>query len=277
MPERNEVVTGIGVRDVRAFLRDIDGMPKFPATATPGVMYDGMKFGGATALNITVPEANMVQVRGDDRVFHTFQLPPTESPSGELRVSKTDMSILAALAGINVVGSPPQRRVGVATDRQGLEPATILFGQQMAVDSDDTSTYVGQQVWKTYMLLNAIETPAPSGMEDQTPTEDTYNVTCNDAAMDEMGVAFTVAVHGYTKAPYQIITTLGRFGLNVTEATSGQTDFTLTQENLHADSPVIVSVNGTILGSASVSVAGNVVTIPACTEGDKVVIEFEYD
>ncbi|MFA5222211.1 MAG: hypothetical protein WC391_07990 [Methanoregula sp.] len=244
-----------------------------------GVAYNGLQIGGALALSVTIPAPNRVIARGDDRAYHTFQLPPTEKPTGELRVSKTAMNVIAMLTGVNIFGTSPVRKIGVGTDKAGEEPAVIMWGSRQAIDSDENSLLFGQQIWQTYIFLNALATPAPAAMEDQAVGELTYSVAANDSGVDELGLAFTSLVHGFTKAPYIMVTTVGKYMLDAFIGDNIEDTFTLSQATLHSGSPVEVYVNGVAKTSpGDYTVSGNVVTFGAPpAAAAKIMVEYEYD
>jgi hypothetical protein len=281
MAGRNEISTGIGLRHVRVALRDTDSIIALPSGWAHNAVYNGLQVGGALALTVTIPDPNRVQAQGDDRAYHTFNLPPTETPTGELRVSKTAMDVIALLTGTKVFGASPVRKIGLATDQQGLEPAIVLWGSRQAIDSDGDSAYFGNQIWQTYIFLNALAAPKPAAMEDQNVGEVTYAVSANDSAVDEQGVSFAVLTHGFTKAPYVMITTLGKFMLDAFTGDGSTADFTLSQATLHSGGQVVVAVNGVVKTvTTHYTVSGNVITftggnIPA--HESKVIVEYEYD
>jgi len=248
-----------------------------------GVAYNGLRVEGALALTVTIPEPNRVIARGDDRPYHTFQLPPTEKPSGELRVSKSAFNVIALLTGVLVFGSSPARKIGVGSDAQGEEPAVVLWGSRQAIDSDSTSAYFGQAIWQTYVFLNALATPSPASMEDQAVGEISYSVAANDSSVDELGLSFTALLHGFTKAPYLMITTLGKYMLDAFLGDGAEDEFTLSQATLHDGGVTEVYVDGVAQTEGAgddYTVTGNVVTFAAGSIpvlAAKIIVEYEYD
>jgi len=276
---RNEISTGIGLRHVRVALRDTDARIDVPAGQAVGAAYNGLRVSGALALTVTLPDPNRVPARGDDRVYYTFSLPPTESPTGELRVSKTNMDVMAMLTDTKVWGTSPVRKIGMATDKQGLEPNCILWGSRQAIDSDPDSALFGQQVWQTYIFLNALAVPKPAAMEDQNVGEVTYAVTGNDNTVDELGVQFSVGTNGFTRSPYVMVVTVGRFMLDAFVGDGSEDEFELSQGELYAGGVLVVAVNGVELTlTTDYTVADNVVTFVAPpADGAKIVVEYEYE
>jgi len=275
---QQEVSTGIGLRRVRVALRDTDGVIKVPAGTTVGTAYQGLRISGALAMTITIPDPQRVVARGDDRTYYTFQLPPTEGPTGELRVSKTSTDIIELLTGTIQFGSPPVRKVGLATDAQGNEPAIVLWGSQQAIDSEEGSEYFGQQIWRTYMLFNALAALRPATMEDAVVGEFVYSLASNDAPVDELGTAFALVTHGFTKAPFALIVTKGKFGLDAFLGDGTQTTFTLSHVPSVAG-VTIVAVDGVVKQETTDwSEANGVITfVTEPADGAKILVEYEYD
>lgn len=272
------VSTGVGLRNVRVAERDDDGTVKVPSGTAVGVAYRGLKVGGATALTVTIPDPQRVPARGDDRTYYTFQLSPTESPTGELRVTKSNFDVIALLTGTLRFGSPPMRKVGLGTDKQGEEPAVVLWGSRQAIDSEEGSAQFGTQIWQTYFFLNALAAVRPATMEDATVGEITYGIVGNDATVDEFGATLTTAQHGFTKAPFIMITSRYKFMLEAFEGDGLQTQFTLS-ETPQSGGVLLVAVEGAIkeAGGADYDVSGSIVTFAASVaDGEKIIVEYEY-
>lgn len=179
----NEISTGIGLRHVWVIARDAGG----GYTGTP------IRIQGALTMNVTLPEPRRVNARGDDITYYTFSLAPEENPTGELRVTKGDLDVIALVSGVTAGGTPPDHRIALATDLQGLEPNVILWASRKAVDTEEGSADFGDQIWQCYVLLNAILVARPATMEDSAVGEWVYSVVANASACDEDGVAFAVA------------------------------------------------------------------------------------
>lgn len=280
MANPNEAMTQVGLRFVRAALRDTDGAIAVPAGQPTATGYAGLKLARANALTATVPEPNRVQATGDDRVYHTFQLPPDETVSGELRCTATDQAVIALLTGVNVFGTSPIRMVGVGTDKQGEEPAVILWGCSQAVDSDPSGDMSAG--WLTYIFLNALCTPRPGGKERASISEVTYAMVGNDSAKSFLGQAFTTATHGFTNAPLLLVATDGKFGMCAwVQGGAATTVFNLPAGEfpLTAGTTPEVWVNG-VKQTSGVTVNGTLGTVTfetAPAQGAKIVALYEYD
>jgi len=273
---QNQISTGIGLRMVRVALRDTDGTIQIVGSPAAGVAYDGIQISGALALTLAVPEPQRVTARGDDQPYHTFQLPPTENPSAELRVSKTNLEAIALITATESFGSAKARRVGIATDKQGNEETLCLWGCREAIDSEEGSATFGQKCWQTYMLLSCEAAVRPATMEDAAVGEFSYSIITSPVTLDEFGTSFSTAVHGFTKAPVLMIVTRYKYWLDAFEGDGLEDEFTLTQgAYLQTLSFIQVYVDGVV---AAYTEADGVVTISAGApdDGAKIIIEYDY-
>jgi hypothetical protein len=270
--------TGIGLRMVRVALRDTDGTIAVPSGTPVGTPYGGHRISGANALTVTLPESQKVSAKGDDRIFYTFNLPPTESPSGELRVSKFNATVAALLTDTNVFGSTPWKKVGLGTNKQGEEPAIVLWGSSQAVDVEEGSSTFGVQIWQTYIFLNALASLVPSPKEESNVTQWMYRVIANDSAVDELGSTLTEAIHGFTAAPYIMVVSPHKFWIDAFEGKDSETEFTLSQTP--ASGAVLnVSLAGVVQTlTTHYTVSEGVVTMLAPpADGVKLLVEYGYD
>jgi hypothetical protein len=269
-----DIVTGIGLRHVRVAERDSDGTLKIPtgtATATP---YAGLRISGANALTVTIPEPERVTAPGDDRIYKTFLLPPTEGVTGELRTSKTDFPVIQLLEGTTIYGSPPWRKAGRATDKQGEENDIVLWGSREGIDSDPDSANFGQTCWITYVLICAKASVLPPTMEKSTVGETRYMISANDATVDEVGAAFSEVINGFTRSPYIEIHTANHFWLEVWEGDGEATVFNMT--NTPVSATTFVWVDG-VPTAVTVDTSAKTITFAeAPADQAKVVAEYEY-
>ena len=277
---QNEVSTGIGLRHVRVAERDTDGTIKIPSGTPHNEAYPGLRISGALGLNIAVPEAQRITARGDDRAYYTFVLPPTEVPSGSLRVSKINIDVIALLTGTKTFGSGTTKKIAFATDKQGDEPEIVLWGMQRGIDSQPGSTTFGQKVWRTYIFLNALATVQPSPMEDSSVGEFVYSLVANDSTVDENGHTLTVGDEGFTAASFIMVVSLGKYMLDAFEGDGVHRSFILSQTpstaaiiTVYEDGvKATVTTDYTVTAGVLTFVGGN---IP--TDGAKILVEYEYD
>ncbi len=275
----NEVTTGIGLRHVRVALRDDDGTILVPSGTPHNEAYRGLRISGALGLTPTIPDPQRVTARGDDRAYHTFQLPPTETPTGDLRVSKTNLDVIALLTGTLNFGSGDRRKVGLATDEQGDEPEIVLWGCRQGIDSEEGSVLFGQRIWQTYVFLNALATLRPSAMEDAAVSEFVYSLVANDATVDENGHTFTVGHEGFTKAAYVLVVTKNKYMLDAFLGDAVHRTFTLSETPVSGQALSVyedgvlaaVTTDYTVTTNVLTFVGGNVPTNDA-----KIMVEYEY-
>lgn len=274
---KGQITTGIGLKHVRVGIRDTDGTLQVQGNPAAGVAYAGIQISGALALSITIPDPQRVTARGDDLPYYTFQLPPTENPSGELRVSKTNLEAIALITSTEEFGSAEARRIGLATDKQGEEEALILWGCREAIDSEEGSADFGEKLWQTYILPNCKVSVRPATMEDAAVGEFVYSISASPATLDEFGAAFSTAVHGFTKSAVLMVITTYKYWMDVFTGNGIQTQFTLSQGAfLQSDSFISVYIDGAV---AAHTEAAGVVTITAGAPamGAKIVIEYDYE
>lgn len=272
----NAITTGIGLRHVRVAIRDDDGTIQIQGSPAAGVAYRGIRISGALSLSITVPEPQRVTARGDDRPYHTFQLPPTENPTGELRVSKTNLDAIALITSTEEFGSAAARRIGLATDKQGEEETLLMWGCREAIDSEEGSADFGEKCWQTYILLSVQAAVRPATFEDAAVGEFVYSLAANQVTLDEFGTAFSTATHGFTKAAVLMVITTYKFMMDAFEGDGVEDEFTLSEgANLQSGGMIQVYVEGSM---ADYTETGGVVTLTAGApaSGEKVIIQYEY-
>ena len=261
-------------------MRGTDGAPETQGSPGAGVAYGGERISGANALTLNVPDPQRVTATGDDKPYHTFQLPPTENPSGELRVSKTNMDAIAILTSTLEFGCTSMRRIGFATDKVGEEEAMMLWGSREAIDSEEDSIYFGQRVWQTYFVFNAKVSIRPAAMEYATIGEFVYSLSANPSTLDQFGDQFSEATNGFTRASFVMMVTLYKYWLDVFDGSGGgvgSDEYTLTWDGEVPDSGGVINVyvDGAMVAYTE---AAGVVTLTGGDPGGsaKVVIEYTY-
>lgn len=277
---QNEVSTGIGLRHVRVALRDTDGAIAIPSGTPHDEAYAGLQISGALGLALAVPEPQRITARGDDRAYYTFVLPPTEVPTGTLRVSKTNIDVVALLTGTKTFGSGTTKKIAFATDEQGDEPEVVLWGMQRGIDSQPGSTTFGQKVWRTYILLNALATVQPAPMEDSSVGEFAYSLVANDATVDENGHTFTTTDEGFTAASFIMVVTLGKYMLDAFEGDGSHRSFILSQTPRTAAIITVYEDGVKATATTDYTVAAGVLTFNAGNapaSDAKIMVEYEYD
>ena len=138
-----DITTAIGLRHVY-----IAGRTAYLAGGT------AIRVEGALAMNVTIPEPRRINARGDDVTYYTFVLPPEDNPTGELRVSKTDVDVHALITGTDLVVPPvtvppatTKTGIAYATEDQGLEVPVIIWASRRGVDTEEGSATFGDVFW----------------------------------------------------------------------------------------------------------------------------------
>lgn len=189
---------GAGFRHCRIYELDENGFGVVPATGATG--YSGVWFSLAKALTITVPDPQIMQHIGDDRVGGVDLLPPTEALSAELRTGKSNLEVDAILSNINVVALGQMQVSGAGTSKQGTEPQICILAYRQAIDIDPASATKGARRWYWVIMSKALVFPRLGAMEEQAVDENTYTVQPMVFSKYPWGVQFEEATEGFTDA-----------------------------------------------------------------------------
>jgi len=259
-------------------LRDTDGVLAVPSGTAIGTAYSGRRAEGANALTIAVPDPVKVPVTGDDRVYYTWVLPPTENSAGELRVSVNDTQMIALVSGTKQFGSTPRRKVGFGTNNQGDEPELCIWGCRQVIEADESEATYGTKKWETYYILNGIAFIKPSSMEYQQVQNDVYAIQANDATVSEMGTAFTDVLNGFTKAEFLKIVTTKKYMLDAFEGDAAQVTFTLSQTP-YESGIFNITLDGVVQSETThwTRVTNVVTMLIAPGLAAKLIVEYEYE
>lgn len=242
-----DITTGIGLRHVRVGLRDAtDGVMARPSDHVVGTVYPGIQLSGAATLTLTPPEPERVTARGDDRVYHTFHLPPTEGWTAELVCTKQDLPAVALITGVKQWGEAALfEGAAFGTDKQGDEPDLVMWGQRKAVDTEPGSATYGSEVWEAWEILCCKLTPMPPSKEQSTVGETRYAVTMEQVAKRITGETFTEDDHGCTKATlFPVVAKPGKLFYDFDEGDGVETEYVLTHTPTSA-TDIYVYVAGT--------------------------------
>jgi len=259
-------------------LRDTDGTLAVPAGTAIGTAYSGRRAEGANALTIAVPDPVRVPVTGDDRVYYTWVLPPTENSAGELRVSINDTQMIALVSGTNQFGSNPRRKVGFGTNNQGDEPELCIWGCRQVIEADEAEATYGTKKWETYYILNGIAFIKPSSMEYQQVQNDVYAIQANDAVVSEMGTAFTDVLNGFTKAEFLKIVTTKKYMLDAFLGDAAETAFVLSQTP-YETGVFNITLDGVVQNETTnwTRVTSTVTMVAPPGASTKLIVEYEYE
>lgn len=275
-----EKAVGVGLRQVYVAHRDDDGTIEVPAGTLAGTAYPGVRAQKSRALTLSPAAAQLIIAAGDDRAFATFQEPPSDMPTAELRTQISDINLIAAMTGALEFGSGRQSQVMGQTDQVGNEPDLLIWGSQRSKEADPTlSTYL-QEIWQTVVILNAKATFNPSSMEIGTIGEPSWAIAVSNSSRDVYGRTLTMALHGCLEAAFQHINTRYKFFLDAFVGDGVEDEFTLTQGTEvvrgDANSPIVAYVEGVDTAWDTVSVAGVVKFAAPIGNGSKLVVLYEY-
>lgn len=224
------ITTGIGLRHVRIGLRNTTtGIMVMESGHVVGTPYAGIQLSGAATLTLTPPEPERVPARGDDRVYHTFHLPPTEGWTAELVCSKQDNVAIAMMTATATWGEAALfEGVAMGTDKEGDEPALVFWGQRKGVDTEPGAATYGATIWEAFEVLSARMTPMPPSKEQSAVGESRYAITMQQVARRIVGETFTEVGHGCTKATYfQVVSAPGKLFYDFDVGNAVQTEFVL--------------------------------------------------
>jgi hypothetical protein len=275
------ISTGVSIYGVVAFIRDDDGLPQIVGELSAGQTYAGLRAYKARALTVTPAEPQRISARGDGKTYLTFNEPPTETPSGELRTQALDTDLIALLTSVKDYGSLNRHMTPLSTDKLGEEEPIMLYGWRKAADTDPTSVTFGQRSWECYFLLNCMASVRPPTFEDSQIGEVVWNLTANNSSVDQYGRSLTENIHGCTEMAFAVFTSRYRIAWEVGIGTGAQSTFTLSKgtQVIHDDAnyPVIAAVDGSLVTVSGVSSAGVVTLASPPGDGDKVLLEYSWN
>jgi len=242
-----EKTTGIGLRHIRIGLRDdTDGtMARPSATHVVGTPYPGIQLSGAATFTINAPEPERVPARGDDQVYYTFHLPPTEGWTGELTCTKQDLPAIALITGTVQWGEAALfEGVAMGSNKEGAEPDLCMWGQRRGVDTDPGSATYGSEIWEAWEIGSCKLTPMPASKEQSAVGEHRYAITMQKVATRITGEPYTEADHGCTKAAvFPIVSKPGKVFYDFDEGDAVTLIYTLTHLPVSA-TDIYVYVDG---------------------------------
>lgn len=180
----------VGLRFGAAFALTSQTGVAVPAATSATVPYSGLQFYGANAFNLEYPSPRNIVHPGDDRVMASDFLPPIESITATIEVSRYDMTLNAMLCGVSTFTEADFKMMPWGTDGQGDEPTVALFLYHQSLNAASKV-----RNWRYYVIPACRCIPKPAGMSpDQTMV--TYDVVINPSTTTLWGVALTNATNG---------------------------------------------------------------------------------
>lgn len=193
------MAAGAGFRHLRVYaLNPTTGLLLVPTPGADG--YGGLQASLAKALTLNVPDPQILQHTGDDRVGATDMLPPTEAIGAEIRTAHWDLDLNALLSNINVVQAGEMNIAALGTSQLGLEPNVAILGYRQSVDTDPVGGTKGARRWNWVMLPQAQVFPKLSPMEEQAVDVNTFTVNPKIVSKYPWGIAFDEGVEAYYEA-----------------------------------------------------------------------------
>lgn len=198
MAESTTITSASGLRAARVYELDASGYPSNDENGPDG--YNGVDVTGVQAITLSQPGERRIQHRGNDTVFAQDKLPPTELGSGQVQTGKSNQTLDALLKGQKVVTVGEAQLDASETDRDGYEPNVMLVFWRQALDVDPTSTTsAGLRRWQTHVLPKTTMVPKASGAGQDDADVNTYDLTPTKVNATPLGVALSLATHGYTQ------------------------------------------------------------------------------
>jgi hypothetical protein len=203
MAAPTEKTLNYGLRYACVFELDANGYPK----ASGITAYEGAQFKGATAFDLTLPDARKLTGLGEDGITQVVYLPPQEGADARLNVEAADPVLAALLDGTRVLSVGEASIVGIATDKQGFEPRVALLLYQAAKGLETGKTY-----WHSFIISSAqIVRKSPGMGADKAVTQ--YQVAPGRTQKHLWGAQFSNANEGFLEA--QILESWSNYPLRI--------------------------------------------------------------
>lgn len=252
----------VGLRHVQLFELNDDGYPNATSTSA----YEGNQMVGAKAFDVSVPGANLISHKGDDRVLQVDLLPPGEQVSATLRTSRNDFDVYAILTGTTEVTLGEAKMIGVGTDQQGFEPQVGLMCYQQALDDS------GERCWRAFLFPRARIFPQPGGMSE-TPPEHSFTVAPQVVSKHLWGLAFASGTEGFTTAQMLELHCEGKPKIAAFKTDGVETEYSL-PVNAKSTDKIKVYKDGVDITSSLGAIAVDKVTLSAAGSGGELVVVF---
>lgn len=200
MATAKSIVAGLGARYGVAYV--LDSSTGLPLPSAPSVSpYTGIQIEGIKEYTLTGVEPQVFNHYGDDRVFATDQLSPTETPSLTVTTGKDNQTLDAALSGSTEVSRGGDVRfLAAETNKKGQEPQVALWFFRQALDAGKGSATLGSlRQYNARGVNSSRVTYQPTGGA-QTNVDQTYNATVTPTSRTFWGETFTNGTWGVTEA-----------------------------------------------------------------------------
>lgn len=175
------------------------GRPYDSATLTETNISGTTVLKGAKTANIEIPEAEILQIHGDDGVRGVIQFPGNALPTFNMVFSDLTQSFVNALQGTTAIDAQSIYDFLILDPANRTFPDIFLMLTRRAVSTVAGSTGNG---YETVLFPQAtVSFAGPSGYQTgANEGEYSFKVTVNRTGILPWGTALTTAVHGTTEA-----------------------------------------------------------------------------
>ncbi len=175
------------------------GRPYNSATLAAGNIAGMTVLKGAKTANIQIPQAEILQIPGDDGVRGVIQFPGNALPTFDLVFSDITTSFVNALQGTTVVDAQSIYEWTILDPANRSFPDIFLMMTRRAVSTEAGSEGNGYET--IVFPLATISFAGPSGFSTGANAgEYTFNVTINRVSILPWGTALSTGTHGTTGA-----------------------------------------------------------------------------
>lgn len=191
-------LSGAGFRHLQMFQLYDNGIPY--ATAAGATPYSGVHVDVAKAFRPSIPEAQVIQITGDDKPKGQIVLAGNETVNAEITTGKSNLAVDAIMSAVNVVTAGDQKFMLRETDKRGCEPVLGLLAYQQAIDNVVGSATRGKTLWRACWIPKARVVPLGGPMEEGNALESRYMAYANVVNAHLWGMVFLEGTEGATEA-----------------------------------------------------------------------------
>ena len=192
-------VSAGGLRGVYAYqLYTASGLPY--ASSAGADPYSGLHVNVAKAFRPNIPEAQVLQITGDDRPAGQIVLAGNETVSVEFTTAKANLTADALFGDVNVVSQGDQRFIVRESDKRGCEPVVGMMAYQQAIDNTVGSASRGSTFWRAQFIPKAKVVSMSGPQEEGNALESRYMAYAQVVNAHLWGMAFASGTEGATEA-----------------------------------------------------------------------------
>lgn len=253
------------------------GKPYNSATLTAGNISGMTGLAGFKTANVQVPQAEILQIPGDDGVRGVIQFPGNALPTFDLVFSDLTGSFVNALQGTSTIDAQTTYDWFILDPANRSFPDIFLMLTRRAVSTEAGSTGNGYET--IVFPQSTVSFAGPSGFQTGANAgEYTFNVTVNRTSILPWGTTLSTGTHGTTAASGFIFWSQYMPTFDVAIKDGVLTSWTLTK-TYAANAQAIgwKSVSGTVTTDAVTPDTGNnqVDSVAAGASGDILTVLYE--